>query len=192
MRIAVTGPHCCGKSTVLKKVKEKLLLLPEVEGKINFITFSGAEAPIDYSSSAKLKEDKDKELLLTYWMIARLMEREIATIGDNVVNVFDRCLVDQYIYPKKILGEYYPLEMKRYIESYLVKYPYDYIFVLPKNLELLEKYGQKDRTVEYVTEIEDGYFQFAKENPNCVILESEQEKQVDAIFLWLYQKVMEK
>lgn len=72
-KIVITGPHCCGKSTVIKRIEEDI----NKDKDIRFVYFSGKNSPIDYSSAQKLKDNTSSEIDITYYMISKLLEREI-------------------------------------------------------------------------------------------------------------------
>ena len=73
MKIAVTGPHCSGKSTLLNRV-EVDLNLPNIK----FVKFDGSSCPINYSNKSVIN-NRDNEVAITLWMISKLTSREIET-----------------------------------------------------------------------------------------------------------------
>ena len=92
MRISITGTHCCGKTTVIQKVKDKLENAGIDLSGVEFHTFSGKLAPVDYSSAGNLKENLFQEMRLTYWMISKLIERETMVSDNSLIHIFDRKL----------------------------------------------------------------------------------------------------
>ena len=85
-KIVITVPHCCGKSTVLKKVEEYL----NEKKDIKFVHFSGKESPIDYSNAKELKNNVNSEIDITYYMISKLLEREIDIEYSQEKNCYSR------------------------------------------------------------------------------------------------------
>ena len=139
-KIVITGPHCCGKSTVIKRIEEDI----NKDNDIRFVHFSGKDSPIDYSSAQKLKDNTSSEIDITYYMISKLLEREIdIEYAQGNVAVLDRCLIDQIVYPSVLLDEQYLCSIFGYIRLWLDTHPYMHVFYIPKNYELLEKYGKK-------------------------------------------------
>lgn len=189
MKIAITGPHCCGKTTVIEKVKEALG--NRANGKIFFYTFSGESAPVDYSNAQKLRKDSKDELRLTYWMLSKLIEREsdVVTEGDTI-HLFDRCVFDQVIYTKVLLEEEKCYPIRDFVNTYMKEFPYDMVFILPVNLDLLQKHGTKDKSKFYAMEIHDEYQECAKELENrCMLLPEAQEKQVQIITDFIFKHI---
>ncbi len=183
-KIVVTGPHCCGKSTVIKKIEKDI----EIKTNIKFVHFSGKDSPVDYSNAQKLKNNVNFEIDITYYMIGKLIEREINLeyTGEENIAVLDRCLIDQMVYPSVLLDEKYLNNIFEYIRLWLDIHPYIHIFYIPKNYELLEKFGTKDKSKEYLDLIEDKYLEILKKlNIEYTILPSIQDEQVRIIKKYL-------
>lgn len=182
-KITITGPHCCGKSTVLRKVQEYL----KEYNDIRFEKFDGSLSPVDYSSSQKLRDECIEELNITYWMIANLINREVnIEYSNDKIVVLDRCIIDQIVYPSVLLKKEFHEKIFGFIETWLRTHPYDIVFYVPKNNELLQKYGQKDKSEEYLNEIEEKYIEILKKlNINYTVLPKNQDKQVEYIVKYL-------
>jgi thymidylate kinase len=179
IKIAVTGPHCCGKSTVLKKVSS---ILSENK-KINFEKFDGSDSPVDYSSSEYLKNNNKAEIDITYWMIQKLIKREIdLEYSNKEIAVLDRCIIDQIVYPSELLSEEYTNDIFGFIKLWMKIHPYDIVFYIPQNNELLQKYGKKDKSSEYLKNIENRYFSVLEQlKINYIVLPKDQDEQVRII-----------
>ncbi len=177
-KIVITGPHCCGKSTVIRKIEEDI-----GNNNIKFIQFSGKDSPVDYSSSQKLKDNIKSEIDITYYMICKLLEREVdIEYNDGNLAVLDRCLIDQLVYPSVLLDEKYLNDIFGYIRLWLEFHPYTHVFYVPKNYELLEKYGTKDKSKEYLDLIEDKYLEILKKlNIKYTILPNNQDDQISIL-----------
>lgn len=79
---------------------------------------------MNYSSAQRLKNNVNSEIDITYYMIGKLIEREIDleyTEGD--VAVLDRCLIDQMVYPSVLLDEQYLSDIFGYIQLWLDIHP---------------------------------------------------------------------
>lgn len=178
MKIALTGPHSCGKSTVFRAIEHKYS-----GKKINFISYDGNRAPIDYGNMQKLKENPELELDLTNWMIADLIKREIEATNKYENVILDRCVIDQLVYPYVILGkELIPDAMKEYVKFWISTRPYDLVFLFPRNEQLLKEFGKKDKSVDFLREIDDGYINLINEYKiNIVMLPNSQEEQINTI-----------
>ncbi|MBO5341196.1 MAG: AAA family ATPase [Lachnospiraceae bacterium] len=186
MKIAVTGPHCCGKSTVLKKVEEKLVQKYGRLEEVVFHSFSGKSSPIDYSSAQSLKNESNRELLLTYWMLSKLIERECDFALDiGGLHIYDRCVLDQIVYSDVLMSKENSKYIRDYVNFYCYKFPYDQVFVLPANYEILEKYGTKDKNPEYVEQICIRYNSLTSEYKNIVYLPLDQQEQVNIIMSYI-------
>lgn len=186
-KIVVTGPHCCGKSTVINKVKEYF----NENSNIEFISFSGKASPIDYSSSDKLKNNYISEIDITYYMITKLLEREIEIeYKTKELVVLDRCIIDQIVYPSVLLKREYHNNIFDFLKLWLKIHPYEKIFYIPKNYELLSKYGTKDKSKEYLDLIEEKYLQVMRElKVDYTILPKNQEEQIQQIQQYLNLEV---
>lgn len=182
-KIVITGPHCCGKSTVLKKVEEYL----NEKKDIKFVHFSGKESPIDYSNAKELKNNVNSEIDITYYMISKLLEREIdIEYSQEKIAILDRCLIDQMVYPSLLLEEKYLQSIFDYIKLWLEIHPYTHVFYVPKNYDLLKKYGTKDKSKRYLELIEDKYLEILKKlNIEYTILPNNQEEQIKEIKKYL-------
>ena len=186
IKIAVTGPHCCGKSTVLKMVQDNL----KNENQVEFLKFSGKESPIDYSSSISLKNNRLMELDITFWMLMKMIDRELNfeynMSSEKDICVLDRCIIDQIVYPSALLKERDLTIIKNFIKLWINAHPYDVILYIPKNPELLKKYGKKDKSIEYLDKIEDLYLKILDElKCKYFILPNNQKEQVDFIVTYL-------
>lgn len=183
IKIAVTGPHCCGKSTVLKKVNSILY----ENKRFYFEKFDGSDSPVDYSSTEYLKNNNIAEIDITYWMIQKLLKREIdLEYGDKEIAVLDRCIIDQIVYPSELLSEEYTNDIFGFIKLWMKKHPYDIVFYLPQNKELLQKYGKKDKSTEYLENIEKRYFSTLEQlKINYIVLPKNQDEQVQIIVNYL-------
>lgn len=182
-KIVVTGPHCCGKSTVIKKIKEEM----QDKNNIKFYGFSGKKSPVDYSSSTKLKNNYINELDITYYMITKLLDREIEMeYENNDIVILDRCLIDQLVYPAVLLQRNYHKPLFDFIKLWIKIHPYEHIFYIPKNYELLTKYGTKDKSIDYVDEIEEKYLKVIKKlGIEYTILPENQEEQIKHIIEYI-------
>lgn len=187
-KIVITGPHCCGKSTVIKRIEEDI----NKDNDIRFVHFSGKDSPIDYSSAQKLKDNTSSEIDITYYMISKLLEREIdIEYTQGNVAVLDRCLIDQIVYPSVLLDEQYLCSIFGYIRLWLDTHPYTHVFYIPKNYELLEKYGTKDKSKEYLDLIEYKYLEILKKlNIEYTILPNNQDEQIRILKNFLIQNKM--
>lgn len=186
-KIVVTGPHCCGKSTIIKKIKEDFSDIPNIE----FMNFSGKNSPVDYSNANKLKNNYVSELDITYYMITKLLEREIKIeYGTNEIVILDRCLVDQIVYPSVLLKQEYHKFIFDFLELWIKIHPYDKIFYVPKNYELLSKYGTKDKSQKYLDDIEAKYLEVIKKlGIDYTILPRNQEEQIKKIEKYLKEEL---
>ena len=64
MKIAVTGPHCSGKSTLLRRIEA------ELNGtSVKFIKCS--TCPIKYSDKSVI-DNEDNETAITLWMLSKI------------------------------------------------------------------------------------------------------------------------
>ena len=187
-KIAVTGPHCCGKSTVIKRIEEDI----NKNNEIKFVHFSGKDSPIDYSSAQKLKNNTSSEIDITYYMISKLLEREIdIEYTQGNIAVLDRCLIDQIVYPSVLLDEQYLSDIFGYIRLWLDIHPYMHVFYIPKNYELLEKFGTKDKSKAYLDLIEDKYLEILKRlNIEYTILPNNQDEQIRILKNFLIENKM--
>lgn len=182
-KIVVTGPHCCGKSTVIKRIQEDIGERENIE----FIHFSGKGSPVDYSSSKELKDNTIHEIDITYYMTNKLLEREIELeYREGNIAILDRCLIDQIVYPSVLLDEKYHSDIFSYIKLWLKIHPYQHVFYVPKNYELLEKYGTKDKSREYLDVIQEKYLEIlGKLNIKYTILPDNQEEQIEYLKKYL-------
>lgn len=182
-KIVVTGPHCCGKSTVIRKIEEDIGSSDGIE----FIHFSGKASPVDYSSSKELKNNTLHEIDITYYMINKLLEREIELeYKEGNIAVLDRCLIDQIVYPSVLLDEKYHSDIFNYIKLWLKIHPYQHVFYIPKNYELLEKYGTKDKSREYLDMIQEKYLEVLKKlDVKYTILSDNQTAQIEFLKKYL-------
>lgn len=187
-KIVVTGPHCCGKSTITKKIKEDFTDIPNIE----FANFSGKNSPVDYSNANKLKNNYVSELDITYYMITKLLEREIEIeYGKNEIVILDRCLIDQIVYPSVLLKQEYHKSIFDFLGLWIKIHPYDKIFYVPKNYELLSKYGTKDKSQKYLDDIEEKYLGVIKKlGIDYTILPKNQEEQIKEIEKYLKEELM--
>lgn len=176
-KIVITGPHCCGKSTIIQKIKENDV------NNIRFEKFSGSASPVDYSNASNLKSNHISELDITYWMIAKMIEREVEIeYGKDEIVVLDRCVIDQIVYPSVLLEQKYHKRIFDFLKLWLEIHPYEKLFYVPKNYELLSKYGTKDKSKEYLDLVEKKYLEVIKElNIDYDILPENQEEQIKVI-----------
>ena len=186
-KIVVTGPHCCGKSTIIKKIKEKFVNIPNIE----FVNFSGKNSPIDYSNANNLKSNYISEIDITYYMITKLLEREIEfEYGTNEIVILDRCLIDQIVYPSVLLKQEYHKAIFDFLNLWVKIHPYEKIFYVPKNYELLSKYGTKDKSQRYLDDIEEKYLEIIKKiGIDYTILPKNQEEQIEQIEKYLKEEI---
>lgn len=144
MRIALTGTHSTGKSTVLKIIQEKY------QTKFEDYFFFGSLARTLAVSGRKINEDIDDDTQNKIFMdhIENLNNKNMIT---------DRCLLDPYAYT---LYSYRQGKLwstwKHYrnrIET-LVKEKYDYIFYFPSYVSTLEKDGVRSDNEKYREDID--------------------------------------
>lgn len=177
MKLTLTGPHCCGKSTVFKMVENT-----ELSKKLRFIHYDGSRAPIDYGNVLYLKEHPDAEIDLTHWMIADLIKREVEVTQKEPRIILDRCVIDQLVYPFVILGsERFPTEIEEYARYWVTQRPYDVVFLFPRNEELLERFG-KNKDIGFLNAVDEAYVMLLdKYGVNYIQLPNDQESQVRVI-----------
>lgn len=189
-KIVVTGPHCCGKSTIIKRIKEEFGNIPNIE----FVNFSGKNSPVDYSNANKLKDNYISEIDITYYMITKLLEREIEIeYGKNEIAILDRCLIDQIVYPSVLLKQEYHKNIFDFLNLWIKIHPYEKIFYVPKNYELLSKYGTKDKSIKYLDDIEEKYLEIInKLGIDYTILPKNQEEQIKKIKKYLKEEINKK
>lgn len=183
MKIAVTGPHCSGKSTLLNRV-ETDLNLPNIK----FIKFDGSSCPINYSSKSVIS-NKNNEVAITLWMLSKLTSREIEAEYDSERNetdivIFDRCLLDQLVYPTVNLQNISVDVIQKYIDLWLSINPYDLIFYVPKNEGFLKKVPNFNQDTDYLDKVEKTYlklFDSLKQTNKVIILPQNQDEQKSII-----------
>lgn len=184
MKIAVTGPHCSGKSTLLNRV-EADLNLPSVK----FVKFDGSYCPIKYSNKSVIS-NKNNEIAITLWMISKLTLREIETqysldYKQTDITIFDRCLLDQLVYPAVSLKENMSISVIRdYIDLWLSLNPYDLIFYVPKNESFLRKVKDFNQDLDYLDKVEKTYlklFDNLKHTNKVIMLPQNQDEQKNII-----------
>lgn len=184
MKIAVTGPHCSGKSTLLNRV-ETDLNLPNVR----FVKFDGSSCPINYSNKSVINNRND-EVAITLWMISKLTSREIEiqySLDHKPADViiFDRCLLDQLVYPVVSLKEDISISIiRKYIDLWLSLSPYDLIFYVPKNEYFLKKVTNFNQDLDYLDKVEKTYlklFDNLKHTDKVFILPPNQDEQKNII-----------
>lgn len=184
MKIAVTGPHCSGKSTLLNRV-EADLNLPNIK----FFKFDGSSCPINYSNKSVIN-NRDNEIAITLWMISKLTSREIETQysldhKQTDIIIFDRCLLDQLVYPAVSLKEDISIStIRKYIDLWLSLSPYDLIFYVPKNEDFLKKVTNFNQDLDYLDKVEKTYlklFDNLKHTDKIFILPPNQDEQKSII-----------
>lgn len=182
-KIAITGPHCCGKSTVIREIKERF----KDNKDIRFEFFSGSSSPVDYSSASNLENNHVSEIDITYWMITKMIEREVQIeYVDGEIAILDRCIIDQIVYPSVLLDSKYHKDIFDFLKLWLKIHPYNKVFYIPKNYELLSKYGTKDKSTEYLDLIEGKYLETLKDlDIDYTILSKNQEEQIQEIIEFL-------
>lgn len=179
MRFVVTGPHCSGKTTLLKRVKLEVENLT-----VKFSSFDGSSCPIDYSNK-KILSDRNNEIAISLWMTSKLLIREIE-VSCNLNNkkeivIFDRCLLDQIVYPLvNQVGEITAV-VKKYINLWLNKNPYDLIFYVPKNEFFLKKVPAFNQDIDYLNDVEKTYLEVLSQLKNVIFLPQNQDEQKDII-----------
>lgn len=150
MKITVTGPHCSGKTTILRHLVDSLAgtRLKFIPNKIN--------PPFDLNDSNRLKQDSDLATRVTYWMIAATIQKEIE--HESPV-LFDRGIIDQIVYPSVIFGSEanIPRGLYHLAIDWLQRFPADITFVLPANFAFLKAGGLRDKTEGYLREVDEAY-----------------------------------
>lgn len=184
MKIAVTGPHCSGKSTLLRRIEA------ELKGtSVKFIKFDGSTCPIKYSDKSVI-DNEDNEIAITLWMLSKMISREIeAKYDSNYKNedviVFDRCLLDQIVYPVVSSRNIDISIIDKYINLWLKDNPYDLIFYVPKNEDFLKKVPDFNQDLEYLEKVEKTYLKvfdkLQQKSQEVVILPKTQDNQKDII-----------
>ena len=184
MKIAITGPHCSGKSTLLRRI-ESAIDIPNVQ----FVKFDGSCCPVNYSKKSVIN-DKNSEIAVTLWMLSKLVLREVEIQCDknykkSDVYIFDRCLLDQLVYPAINLQDMnYVDVIKQYIELWLSINPYDLIFCVPKNELFLKKVPNFNQDLDYLDKVEKLYlelFNNLKHTQKILILPPNQDEQKSII-----------
>ncbi len=156
MKIVVTGPHCSGKSTLLKRVESEMNYK-----EVKFVKFSGAECPIDYYRKSAI-ENESSEIDITLWMLSKMLCREIEVKyklknNENIV-IFDRCVLDQLVYPMVNLKNFSThIVIENFINLWTKNNKYDLIFYVPKNKDFLQKVNNFNQDINYLKSIEEMY-----------------------------------
>lgn len=183
MKIAVTGPHCSGKSTLLRRIESELS-----HPNIKFIKFDGSTCPIKYSEKTVINNEND-EMAITLWMISKMLSREIEVKYDSArkddIIILDRCLLDQIVYPVVSSKTIDINVVEKIIYLWLNNNPYDLIFYVPKNEEFFKKVPNFNQDLEYLKNVEEMYIKvfdrLQKESQKVVILPKYQDEQKDII-----------
>ncbi|NDV96422.1 hypothetical protein D0T84_16090 [Dysgonomonas sp. 521] len=185
VKVAVTGPHCSGKSTLLSRIEEDIK-----SQKIKVTKFDGSICPINYSEKATIN-DENEEMSITLWMLSKMLLREIetkyTTNYENDIIIFDRCLFDQIVYPLVNFKDHNNDRMdiiKKIINLWLNNNPYDIIFYVPQNQEFLKEVPEFNQDLEYLENVEKTYLRVLDNlQPKCkvIILPKNQDEQKQII-----------
>lgn len=176
MKIIVTGPHCSGKTTVIRKTRD---LVVHERTNIQFLLFKN-DCPFDYSDHGNLERNPKTVERITWWMIAQFSLRELSSLSSSEHQVFDRGMIDELVYPTAILGsKRVPHVIRDFVKRWHEEEPYDHVFVVPKNEDFLRMYGKKDRSMKYVRRVDELYHELvSKYCPHHTFLPKNQEEQV--------------
>lgn len=179
MKLALTGPHCSGKTTVMRALEEEL----GHSTTFQFLAYDGSRSPISYANIDYLRAHPHEEITLSYWMLTDLIGREIEAEAKYKNIILDRCVIDQIVYPLTILGESkVPESLFNISKDWMSHSPYSHVFIFPKNNDLLRRYGSKDKDPLFLQEIEQNYFKLIKYlNVNHTILPTKQKEQIEII-----------
>lgn len=122
-------------------------------------------------------------------MFSALIKREIEykynDFKDKLI-IFDRCLIDQIVYPKVLLKNNLIInEIEKLIYQWIEKNPYVLIFYVPKNEEFLKKVLNFNQDLRYLNDINKAYlntlYMIDKKFDNVIILPQVQEEQKNII-----------
>ena len=198
VKIAITGPHCSGKSTLIRRIESEINFT-----NVKFIKFNGKDCPIKYFKKSVICNEND-EIAIKLWMLSKMLSREI-NVKYNLeyeksLTVFDRCLIDQIVYPVVNLRSINIDIIKQFTNLWLEKNPYEQIFYVPKNEDFLKKVPHFIQDLEYLEVVEKVYLEvldtLKKDSQKVVILPCNQEEQkniiIDAIKTFVKQTKIEK
>lgn len=188
MKVVLTGPHCCGKTTVLRTLRDVL----KVPDNVGFLESSGKDCPIDYSDSEFLRSHPENEIRLTYWMLSDLIKREVEGMSRYEHLVLDRSIIDQIVYPVELLGkERLPGSIEHLVRDWTNREPYDHIFLFPANPDFLAHGGTKDKNPAFQQKIADLYRElFDQYKIKHELLPLDQEVQVQLIGSYLKRNLL--
>ena len=188
MKVVLTGPHCCGKTTVLKALRDTL----KVPDNVGFLESFGKDCPIDYSDSEFLRSHPETEVRLTYWMLSDLVKREVEGMSRYEHLVLDRCIVDQIVYPVEILGkDKLPSSIDYFVRDWTERESYSHVFLFPANPKFLAKGGTKDKNKEFQQKIADLYCELLDEYKiRYELLPVDQEVQIQLVSDYLRQNLL--
>lgn len=153
MKIALTGAHGTGKTTAahelyveFKKKGRNVGIIEELARSCPF-TLNPNVGPIEnYSTS--------------YWLLLEIQQQEMLMQTKKQVIICDRCIIDQFIYPKCIMGNCIPEIFYTTTKYWLENHPYDYIFHFPIQDGYLIEDGVRDTNKEFQKNIDDELIRF--------------------------------
>lgn len=153
MKIALTGAHGTGKTTAahelyveFKKKSQNVGIIEELARSCPF-TLNPNVSPIEnYPTS--------------YWLLLEIQQQEMLMQTKKQIIICDRCIIDQFIYPKCIMGESIPKIFYSTTKYWLEYHPYDYIFHFPIQDGYLIADGVRDTNIDFQKKIDDELIMF--------------------------------
>jgi len=187
MKIALSGPQGCGKTTVLNLFKEDKRL-DYFKGQDDFVFIPEVVRNLVKKNGMRINENGT-------------LETELSVLSAHIQNLLtipsfitDRCIVDNTIYTKMskdFEGKDEYLKINDFMIEKLIR-KYDIIFYIPVEFKPSEdgvRNIKKDFYEKSISLFEKTYSDLLKKYNNIVILRGNREERVDTIFSELAKKI---
>lgn len=162
-KIAIAGNHGTGKTTLLNNMK---IFIESLGKSVYLVKESARECPFPISEDTSDKSQR--------WIWKEHLRHELNAESENPDFVLcDRTLMDNLIYYKYLVDSRYngcDLIFDKFVEytKYWIN-TYDYISVLPMNLEFLKNDGKRIIDIDMTYKLEDLFIKYLKPYQNIDI-----------------------
>lgn len=157
MKIAISGAHSTGKTTLVECLKKDPMFK-------------------DYTFITNLTRNIKKDGYVINENAGNRTQMKVIEVAEDVVNrsgniIADRCILDAYVYTyvlhKRGSVEYYVMNWSREV-YYLNRHKYDVIFLVDANIPLVDD-GIRSTDIEFRNQVIEKFNELADNKPNNIV-----------------------